>query len=71
MRMLRRLSEIRLELDFMDSELASELYCDEVLAGDGRILHLDAIRSVSAMPEAEAAARSVMRDQLFLPQGSS
>jgi len=38
---------------FMESELASELYCDEVLDGSGRLLHLDKVGSVSALAEAE------------------
>ncbi len=40
---------------FLDSEVASELYVDEVLAGDGSVLYVDRVPSVSALPEAEAA----------------
>ena len=39
---------------FMASELASELYCDEVLAGDGSILHLDRVRRVTAVTPPES-----------------
>ena len=42
----------QLDFDFMASELASELYCDEILDGSGRFLHLDSTVSVSALPEA-------------------
>ena len=41
---------------FMASELASELYVDELLAGDGRILQVDNLLSMSALAEAEARA---------------
>ena len=34
--------------DFMNSELASELYCDEIVDGRGKLLHVDTTRSVSA-----------------------
>ncbi len=33
----------------IDSEEASELYCDEILAGDGTLLHIDSVRSVSGL----------------------
>ncbi len=36
------------EFAFMASELASELYCDEVLDGSGCFQYLDSVRSVSA-----------------------
>ena len=49
---LRHVSEL-----FMASELASELYCDELLAGDGSSLYVDSVCSVSALAEAEAADR--------------
>jgi len=45
---------------FMASELASELYVDEVLAGDGSLLHVDTIGSV----------RGLRRDEdTFVPSG--
>jgi len=34
---------------FMASEKAAELYVDEVLDGEGRLLHLDSIGSVSGL----------------------
>ncbi len=34
---------------FMNSELVSELYCDGVLTGDGRVVRLDRIGSVSGL----------------------
>ena len=37
----------------MASELASEAFCDEVLAGDGSLLQIDNLGSVSAMHRAE------------------
>ncbi len=36
---------------FLDSELASELYVDEVLDGSGRIQYLDSMVSMSALPD--------------------
>ncbi len=33
----------------IDSEIAAEMYCDEVLAGDGSWLHVDRVRSVSGL----------------------
>jgi len=33
----------------IDSEEASLLYCDEVLAGDGTFLHIDRVDSVSGL----------------------
>ena len=38
---------------FTDGEVASELYVDEVLDGSGRLLYLDRVSSVSALPEPE------------------
>ena len=35
---------------FLGSELASELYVDEVLDGAGRIQYLDSVRSMSGLP---------------------
>ena len=39
----------------IDSELAAIMYVDELLAGDGSILHIDSMGSVSAMSRAEEA----------------
>jgi len=36
----------------IDSEMASLLYCDEVLDGDGNFLYIDKDVSVSALPDA-------------------
>ena len=47
---LRRLSR---EADFIHSELASLLYVDEVLAGDGSVLHVDTPGSVRGLIRAE------------------
>jgi len=33
----------------LDSEMAAELYCDEVLTGDGHLIRLDRYRSVSGL----------------------
>ena len=48
----------------MASELASELYVDEVLAGDGSILQVDRIGSVSALDEDEDASGLLSRKRL-------
>ncbi len=42
------------KIDVVDlgSELAAELYVDEVLDGSGRFQYLDRVSSVSALPEA-------------------
>ena len=42
---------------FLASELAAELYVDEVLDGNGRLQYVDRSLSVSALAEAEAADR--------------
>ena len=39
----------RVSVQFMESELASELYCDEVLTGDGHFVRLDIPGSVSGL----------------------
>ncbi len=36
-----------------DTELAAEMYADDVLDGSGRLCHLDKVSSMSAMPEPE------------------
>ncbi len=33
----------------IDSELAAEMYCDEILDGSGRFLQVDKVRSVSGL----------------------
>ena len=35
-------------MEFLESELASALYCDEVLDGSGKFQYLDKVGSVSA-----------------------
>ncbi len=45
---MKRLLQPRVSEQFMSSEKASELYCDEVLAGDGSFVHVDRSGSVSA-----------------------
>jgi len=37
----------------LESELASELYCDEVVDGSGRLQYIDRVGSVSALVEVE------------------
>ena len=39
------------------SELAAELYVNEVLDGQGRFMYLDRVSSVSALPEAGTGLR--------------
>ncbi len=43
----------QLEFDFMASELACELYVDEVVDGAGNLLEIDSTVSVSALVEVE------------------
>jgi len=50
---------------FLESELASEMYVDEVLDGSGGLLYLDRVSSVSASPEAEADAFYGVQQELF------
>ena len=33
----------------IDSEIAAEMYCDEILDGSGRYLHIDSVGSVSGL----------------------
>ncbi len=57
----------------IDSELASELYCDEVLDGQGQFLYLDRVVSVSALDEDEATAFYGVQMEMFSegdPHGS-
>jgi len=49
-----------------DSEVASELYVDEVLDGQGRFSYLDSVGSVSALAEAEDSR--VWDDHLLIQQ---
>ena len=46
---MRHVSDLLRDSRFLESELASELYVDEVLAGDGSLLHIDSKGSVSAL----------------------
>ena len=55
----------------IDSEMASLLYCDEVLDGAGDFLYLDKDVSVSALPEAgRGYVQSEMFDRKGDPYGS-
>jgi len=60
--------------DFMHSEVACELYVDEVVDGSGRIQYLDRSGSVSALIEIEIDATYVPdHNELFQqedPHGS-
>ncbi len=38
-------------VDFIETELAAELYCDEVVDGSGKFQYLDRVVSVSAVTE--------------------
>ena len=49
----------QLWFDFMASERASELYCDEVLTGDGLPVSLDDTRSVSGLIRFDYGSRLV------------
>ena len=51
----------------IDSEEASLLYCDEILAGDGTFLHLDEDGSVSALAEAETGFVPI--SEILRPKG--
>ena len=46
---MNRLITPRVSSQFMNLERASELYCDEVLTGDGRFIRLDISSSVSGL----------------------
>ena len=39
----------QLLFEFLASEMASEMYCDEIVDGDGRLQYLDSVVSVSAL----------------------
>jgi len=54
---MTRGSTILRKIPSLDSEYAAELYVDEVLDGNGQLLYLDNVVSVSALAEAEAADR--------------
>jgi len=61
----------------LDSELAAELYVDDVLDGGGRPVYLDKVGSVSAVEDEdescvfdEGSGAGLVRDQLRLPLGS-
>jgi len=45
----------------IDSEEASLLYCDEVLAGDGTFLHVDKVRSVSGLVLVRAVLSTILK----------
>ncbi len=49
----------------LDSELASELYCDEVLDGAGHFQYLDRVVSMSALPEAGRLLRGAQIEMEF------
>ena len=55
----------QLPLSFLDSEVAAELYVDEIVDGGGRLLDIDRSGSVSALVEVEGAIQSVeqLKDQ--------
>ncbi len=53
----------------LDSELASLLYCDEVLDGAGNFLYLDSELSVSALDEDEVDAFYGIQQDLFDRKG--
>jgi len=49
----------QLHLDFMETELACELYCDEVVDGSGRFMYIDKSVSVSAPTDDGRLARFI------------
>ena len=51
----------------IDSEEASLLYCDEVLAGDGTFLHLDGLVSVRGLDRTETDFVHIF--EVTLPKG--
>jgi len=55
---------------FMDSELASELYVDEVLTGDGRLVILDKYRSVSGPIRFDSALDCRLNQLELFPEES-
>jgi len=52
---MRALLLPRVSAQFMDSELASEMYVDEVLTGDGQFVRLDNVSRVTAMDDGRVA----------------
>ncbi len=44
------------QLSFLQTELAAEMYVDELLDGQGRSLYLDRVSRVTALTEAETDA---------------
>ena len=50
----------------MDSEVASVLYCDEVVDGAGAFLHLDSVVSVSASEDEDEGFVHISRIMLPL-----
>ncbi len=54
---------------FLASELASELYVDGVVDGEGRLCYVDRVVSVSALPETEADAFYGVQMELPFSEG--
>ncbi len=51
---------------FLHSELAAEMYVDEVLDGSGNLLYVDRVGSVSALSRAEQPLRHISE---YIPKG--
>jgi len=60
----------RVSVAFMETELASELYCDEVLTGDGRFVILDNQVSVSGMIRFDSRYDCEINQLQFFPKES-
>ena len=52
----------------LDSELASELYVDEVLTGDGHLVTLDLPCSVSGLIRFDLVRDPLRKRQILLPK---
>ena len=56
----------QLDFDFMESELACEMYCDELLDGAGRFLEFDSTVSVSGNERPERPESQLTKVSSFL-----
>ncbi len=60
----------RVSVQFMDTELASELYVDEVLTGDGRLVILDTVRSMRGLIRFDSRWDCERNQMEIFPEGS-
>ena len=58
----------RVSAQFLQTELAAEMYCDEVLTGDGHFVSLDIPGSVSGLIRSDLARDLRTITQILLPK---